>query len=505
MALGVTLIVAAGLYHATLASMVAVWWRSETFAHGFIILPVVLFLIWRLRGTLRDIPLATEFRALPVLAMLGVVWAAANIAQVLVLQQLAVVAMIPSLVWLITGTRLTVAMLFPLGFLFFMVPMGEALIPPMMDFTAHFTVTALRLTGIPVFWEGTYFTIPSGNWSVVEGCSGVRYLIASITLGVLFAYLMYRSIWRRLAFVLLALVFPVIANGLRAYMIVMIAHLSDMRLALGIDHLIYGWVFFGLVMFCMFWLGSLWREREVAVTGVPRQDLNHARQSEPGRRLLYAVVAGMLLTVVWPLSAAWVKSRDTTGARTVLELPARHGAWSRTPLALTEWKPRYINPTVELQQTYTEGVHEVGVYLAYYGAQQQDAELVNSQNVLVVQKHPVWHMPEQHLRVERIGSARETLYESRLESREQNLLVWHWYYLSGRRVTNPYEAKALEVLARLTGSRGGGAAIIVYTSMADDPVPARKVMRRYLEDMEPELMAAVENGRGERARDGKEQ
>jgi EpsI family protein len=84
-----------------------------------------------------------------------------------------------------------------------------------------------------------------------------------------------------------------------------------------------------------------------------------------------------------------------------------------------------------------------------------------------------------------------------LESRQQNLLVWHWYYLSGHRVTNPYEAKAREVLARVFGSRRGGTAIIVYTSMADDPKPARAVLRHYLDDMEPVLESAVVfGGRG---------
>jgi hypothetical protein len=56
------------------------------------------------------------------------------------------------------------------------------------------------------------------------------------------------------------MIVPVIANGLRAYMIVMIGHLSSMQLATGVDHIIYGWLFFGLVMFLMFWIGSYWRE-----------------------------------------------------------------------------------------------------------------------------------------------------------------------------------------------------------------------------------------------------
>ena len=102
---------------------------------------------------------------------------------------------------------------FPLAYLLLAVPFGEALIPPLIDFTADFTVTALQLTGIPVYREGSFFTIPSGNWSVVEACSGLRYLIASFTLGTLYAYLTYRSLKRRLIFIALSVIVPIIANG----------------------------------------------------------------------------------------------------------------------------------------------------------------------------------------------------------------------------------------------------------------------------------------------------
>ena len=70
-------------------------------------------------------------------------------------------------------------------------------------------------------------------------------IIASLTVGTLFAYLSYRSLNRRLIFVGVAFAVPVIANWMRAYMIVMIGHLSGNKLAVGVDHLIYGWVFFG--------------------------------------------------------------------------------------------------------------------------------------------------------------------------------------------------------------------------------------------------------------------
>jgi exosortase len=208
--------------------------------------------------------------------------------QVQVVQQYAMVAMIPTVVIVIAGRRVARALAFPLGFLLLGVPVGEALIPPMMDWTADFTVTALRLSGIPVYREGTFFTIPSGQWSVVEGCSGPALSDRVHHRGRPVRVLSYQKTWKRILFVVLSVIVPIIANGMRAYMIVMIAHLSDMKLALGIDHLIYGWLFFGLVMLLLFWIGSFWRDPEPgnsaqSATLSPGRGGRHAERS-PARR-----------------------------------------------------------------------------------------------------------------------------------------------------------------------------------------------------------------------------
>ena len=144
----------------------------------------------------------------------------------LVVKQLAIVGLIFSAVWLVFGTAIIRALFFPLAFLIFAVPFGEDLIPSLMEFTAEFTVMMVRLTSIPVYQEGLFFSLPSGNWSVVQACSGIRYLIATVALGSLYAYLTYTQLKKRLFFILISFIIPVVANGLRAFMIVMIGHLS---------------------------------------------------------------------------------------------------------------------------------------------------------------------------------------------------------------------------------------------------------------------------------------
>ncbi|MFY7940262.1 MAG: exosortase A, partial [Burkholderiaceae bacterium] len=250
-ALVVLLIAVVLLYRDTFWGMAQIWLRSETFTHGLFVLPISLWLIWRSRATLKPLQPRTAPAVLIGVLVVAAVWLLGELVSVNSVTQLSVVALLVLAVFLVLGWRVAVAMLFPLGFLFFAVPLGEFLMPQFMEWTADFTVLALRLTGIPVYREGLQFVIPSGHWSVVEACSGIRYLIASLVVGTLFAYLNYRSTWRRWVFVGVSILVPVVANWLRAYLIVLLGHVSGNKLAAGADHLVYGWAFFGVVMLLM--------------------------------------------------------------------------------------------------------------------------------------------------------------------------------------------------------------------------------------------------------------
>src|SRR3569833_4046515 len=121
------------LYWETVASMAAIWSRSETFTHGYLILPISLFLIWQRRRELIRYTPAHDLRPVVLLPVLGLVWLLAQFASVLVIEQLAMVAKIPVVVWAILGWQITWALVFTLFFLLLAVPMGEELITPLMD------------------------------------------------------------------------------------------------------------------------------------------------------------------------------------------------------------------------------------------------------------------------------------------------------------------------------------------------------------------------------------
>ncbi len=486
----VIVLVTLGLFWQTAHSMVDIWWRSETFAHGFLIVPISLWLIWSKRKTLATLQPVPNLWGLIPLFGLVLLWLISNLVDILVIQQFALVAILVVTIWTLLGSKVTWAMAFPLGFLFFAVPVGEALIPPLMEFTADFTVMALQLTGIPVYREGMFFEIPSGHWSVVEGCSGLRYLIASITLGFLYAYLTYYTLWRRVLFIMLAIIVPIIANGGRAYMIVMIAHLSDMKLALGVDHYIYGWVFFGIVMLLLFWIGNFWREdKDQIAISAPR--ISATVVAVENKNIL-AIALGCLVLIGLAPGVAYMYQRNPIEAIVTLKAPASTGAWHFEPSPAWNWKPHYSGMSAELQQVYFNGVQPASIYLAYYRNQHQGAELVNSQNVMIPQKDARWsNIGEKKIIISLAGQPVE-VRQTQLRSVDENLLIWDWYWLDGTYTSNPYIAKLIEAKGKLLGKQRNAASIIIATRYDEATQPAAAVLQEMVRAMLPAIEESLQ-------------
>jgi EpsI family protein len=350
-----------------------------------------------------------------------------------------------------------------------------------MEFTADFTVSALQLTGIPVYREGTFFSIPSGDWSVVEGCSGLRYLISSFTLGCLYAYLTYRSLRRRLLFAAAALIVPVFANGGRAYMIVMIAHLSGMKLALGIDHYIYGWVFFGIVMLLLFWIGSFWREDEHGAHQDQTGKAYAVTQVNGLKPLLGMAGAVVLLAVLWPVYGSWLNHRVLPKMPQIGVDGA--GGWQSVQ-PFSDWHPHWIGAARPFEQNYAKDGKTVLLRIDYYPTQRQDQELINSQNYMIKQKDKVWSNVGEALIKANIDGRIMEVRQAKLRSfSKQRILVWQWNDIDGRVVNNDYLGKLILAWDKVRGSRDDGSSVLIATPYTDDMGAAKTTLAAFAADM----------------------
>src|SRR5262245_25086788 len=362
----------------TSASMVSVWSSSNTFSHGFFIVPVFLWLVWGRRQVLADLLIEPSGWALPAAAIAGTVWFLGHWMSLALPSQAAIVAMVPLAMAGTFGVAWVRALLFPLAFLFFAVPFGESLVPLLMDWTADFAVAALQLSGVPVYRDGLHLEIPSGRWSVVDSCSGIRYVFASLALSSLYGWSIYRSNVRRWAFLGLALTIAIVANWVRAYAIIMLGHLSGNEIAAGADHLVYGAVFFVVIMAAVFALGAAWREKPAEPSVSPEATAatppNAARSIAQRASVSAAAIAPWAVLLVWPLVS--LSSASDSGPAPIAASSLRGDAsWAAREAQPSSWRPVLHRPAALVSGSFIKEGRTVGVHIGLFGRSTPDSKL----------------------------------------------------------------------------------------------------------------------------------
>ena len=239
---------------------VRTWENSTAYNHCILIIPISAWLIWDRRHSLIGVPIVPDLRFVPLGLPCIVAWAVAERLGIMEGRQLMLMCLVQILFLSVLGWRMYYALSGPLLYLFFLVPFGAFLTTALQDFTTVFTLAGLDVLGIPYYSDGYIIEIAQGVFLVAEACAGLRFLIASIAFGVLYALMMYRSPRRRAIFIGVSIVTPIIANGFRALGIVVLGRFLGSAQAAGADHLIYGWIFFSFVILLLVVLGLPFRQ-----------------------------------------------------------------------------------------------------------------------------------------------------------------------------------------------------------------------------------------------------
>ncbi len=277
------------LFHAEIGAAIKTWIDSTAYNHCFLVIPIAGYLIWDRRHTLHGLNANPIPRVALAAIPLGIIWLAAERLGIMEGRQLAVISMVEVLFLAMLGWRLWYAMLGPLLYLYFLVPFGEFLTPQLQDVTAWFIRHGVDILGIPAYIDGYIIEIPEGTFFVAEACAGLRFLIASIAFGVLYALMMYRSPLRRTLFIIASIIMPIIANGFRALGIVGLGHILGSAEAAAADHVLYGWIFFSIVILLLIVIGLPFRQDEI-----PGGEMAAPMNPDAGPRDLGAARHGLL-------------------------------------------------------------------------------------------------------------------------------------------------------------------------------------------------------------------
>ncbi|UAB79776.1 exosortase A [Erythrobacter sp. SCSIO 43205] len=233
------------------------WWNIDTYSHILLIPFIIGWLVALKASELAQIAPKPWLPGLGVIAMGLVLWFVGRMTDTNLIAHAGAVGTLQGIVIASLGPRACTIIALPLCFGVFLVPFGDEIIEPLQVITAEIAIVLTHLSGIPAFSDGIYIDTPVGLFIVAEACSGVRFLIAMITLAVLVAYTRFTSWSRRLAFLAASIIIPIIANGIRAWGTIFIAQSQGVEFAAGFDHVFYGWFFFAFVVILI--LGLAWR------------------------------------------------------------------------------------------------------------------------------------------------------------------------------------------------------------------------------------------------------
>lgn len=349
------------------------WWDSATYNHILLIPAILGWLVWQRWNDLQRLEPKTWSAGLLLFAGAILVWALGAHMGFAIVRQIGAVTVLMSVVPLLLGLKVTEGVFFPLCYMLFLVPFGDELIVPLQMITAHIVTVLVGWSGIPASINGVFIDTPAGLFEVAESCSGVKFLIAMFAFGTLVANVCFVKWSRRILFLICCLIVPIIANGIRAWGTIYVAQFMGAEYAGGFDHIIYGWVFFAVVIMLVMLMAWPFFDRSAAS---PMIDVNRIRSQLWSTQLNGINMPILLIFALMIVGVSGVKMWVISADRLAAEIPSHIAfpeikGWHRTsePPAFW-WEPRASGANHRLLGRFADQQGRVvDVFYALYEAQ----------------------------------------------------------------------------------------------------------------------------------------
>lgn len=232
------------LFFPTFVRLIEEWDTNIYYSHGYLMLPLALWLVWRKRDVLKTLPVAPTWKGFPLLLMGLLLYVIGTRADMLFAQGLAFLLVLGGIVATLAGMPVLKACLFPLGILGFMIPLPYLLLDPigfpMKQFAASSSAGLLQAVGVPIVPEGVYLYLPKYTLVVEDICNGLRSLISMTMVGTVLAYLLLPSVTDRWILVLLSIPISLVANIVRILLTALLGYYVSDQLAQGFLHELSG-------------------------------------------------------------------------------------------------------------------------------------------------------------------------------------------------------------------------------------------------------------------------
>ncbi|MCR8924105.1 EpsI family protein [Dasania sp. GY-MA-18] len=451
-------------FYLDIYSAINVWSINQTYNHCFFVLPGALYLIWRQRSEWVKLPVTPAYNVLFLLAPVLMLGLLGKAGEVQLFSHIAAFSSFSLLLILFLGWRISAVIRFPLVFILFAVPVGAELVPLFQEMTADIALWCLGFTNVPVYREGLYINIPAGRFVVAEACSGVQFFIACLAFSAIYAHFSFTLVRLKVFFMLLAIVLPILANGVRVFLTVLVGQYFGMEYADGVDHLVFGWVFFSFILLLLILCGECVQLADIKSNQEPakvtRADLMSWWQQG---RWGGAFVVILLLMVAYIGLKELQASNKPLPAKINVELLPAH---SDTSHYKGGWRPYFSKSSdsklIRLIDRPLAG-GSVELFIAWYKDNQSGAELVsNSHRIFDLDKWSVISQGYSSIVIDDQATSVNKVLITNPEGEKR--IVLYWYELENTRSAHRLFVKLHQALNRMVGVTDAGA-VIAYSSV----------------------------------------
>lgn len=484
---------ALALYHSTVSDLLGLWLNSSnvTYTHGSLLLVVCVYLFYqrwkKVRAQLRVQP---DLLGLVLLLTCSLLWFLAGLADIAIIQELLLVAVFCFILWSVLGFNNMKKLMFPILLIICAIPVWEIINEGWLQkITASVVARLMELVGYSVYREDALIHLSVGTFRVAQNCSGMRQLVAAITIGFIYSYINDIKIYWSLMIVLCLALLSFLVNTLRIFIVVMAGQLTNMEhYFVKQDHVTLGWILFAIAIFIFIkvvdkYLAHFKRNEK-------KYDVENRGKKELSPKL-YLITPIVIALMSGPILAMWYKPVRVAGCSELSILHPIKG-WRTQEDKSPAYRPVFLSADIVSENIFRSRRGEtVYAYVGYFASQNQNHELISSLNKVAdgdkwIQVHTAIY---QALANKEITSVQESIIR---DKRGNERLVWHWYYLSGKRAVRPEMAKFYGIWDKLKNNMGA-AVILISVDITKDKADARKKLNLFVNQVASALEDAVDN------------
>ncbi|WP_250658212.1 exosortase A [Alkalimarinus coralli] len=422
---------------------------DESYSHGMLVLAISAYYLFMV---LRELPEA-QFRPAPwgVFLIFGssVLWVLAYYASIEAIQQL----LLPWIIWLFClttlGWKASKKLIFPIAFLYFAIPIWDVLIIPLQYITTDVNGVLLSIAGVTAHIEDVFVTLPVGKFEIAGGCSGLRYLIISMTLTTLYSYLNYTRLASTAILIASGILIALVANWIRVFIIILAGNATNMQHSLVNEHDHFGWLVFAVTLIPLFFLAHK-LERNADNQTKENKSAGKQTPNSISRKAAILVIFLAFIAAFGAPGYAAISMANTSNDVEISSLaaPSKLGDWTRSYLKKYLIEPPQFNaPDIAFDGIYSNQAHDIQLSIRSYIQQAPGKELINFNNHLFSSKRYI-KLSSGQLRPEG-NTYGYIVIKEKTDKRE---LITYQYNVSYTETSSRLNAKLLEVIRPLVGS-----------------------------------------------------